>query len=158
MLILLTELALSGALSFCSHLTCLVFLIIDIVILWFFLAEQNQDGFRRTGMLDKVVPAMTNRDPAVRLYAAEALVNLTLSAKNQEVSTFIPAARCSETDRQTNRPTNQQVIAKANAQMLAMRGLTSTNEDNQFRLQCILLLYNLSHCGWEFPSPLFSLP
>lgn len=47
--------------------------------------EQNQDGFRRTGLLDKVVPTLAHPDPEVRLSAAEALVNLSVSAKNQEV-------------------------------------------------------------------------
>jgi hypothetical protein len=47
--------------------------------------EQNQDGFRRTGLLDKVVPTLAHPDPEVRLSAAEALVNLSVSVKNQEV-------------------------------------------------------------------------
>ncbi|ELR16589.1 Armadillo/betacatenin-like repeat domain containing protein [Acanthamoeba castellanii str. Neff] len=85
------------------------------------LNEQNQDGFRRTGLLDKVVPTLAHPDPEVRLSAAEALVNLSVSVKNQET------------------------IAKANALPLVIQALRS--DDDHFQLQSLLLLHNLSQCA-----------
>ncbi len=65
----------------------------------------------------------------MKLYATEALVNLTLSTKNQEA------------------------IGKARALPLVLSSLNSSHP--QLQLQAMMLLYNLSHSGLQFPPRVF---
>jgi hypothetical protein len=101
-------------------------------------------------LLDKVVPALGHPDPDVCLYAAEALVNLSVSAKNQEVNLI---ACCRGPCRLALTLTligstvvpPRKTITKANALPLVVQALKS--DDEHFQLQSLLLLYNLSQCG-----------